>query len=296
MEQPLAYFEKYSKVYLMRALRHILARASRVVRGGRVGGGRGNLSASVAPSSKAECVLPYRLLKSLIGRPEISSVVMDSIMLDLVSCLKAQIDSLGGLTNKGKGTEFSAPYSGFPQSGSHKKSTKKASLKAEVVQSANLFFASLGRDFVWEWMGALLEKQGAALMSVVGASRAPELPGDGREGCGGEEDGGEREIVVEKDDREEKEDEDSNVVLETQSVSPVSDIVDSDLLAGTMKRGKGEKELFFGRDLSTQQLHVISSATSSSEDSKPLSLTTVLSLISFLLQVLPKVSHIHSLW
>ena len=272
----------------MRALRHIIACASGVVRGGAL---RGHVSTSVTTASKAECVLPYRLLKSLVERPEIRCVVMDGIMLDLASCLQAQIDSLGGLTSMGiGGGELCAPHSLniniFPRSEAPQKLSRKGSLKVEVVQSANLFFASLGQDFVWEWMEGLLEKQSVILVSAVGVSRTLESPVEGRDECGGEEYGRQRVVVLEKDVREE--DEDSGVVLDTLSHSPISDILDSDLLTVRMKKGKS------GRDLSIQQLHTTSSPSSSSKKSKPLDLTAVLSLVMFLLQVLPKVSFIHS--
>ena len=148
--QDLVYFERYSKAYLSLAFKGILVQAAEAT--------RQNLP-------KVECVLPYRLLRALLDRSEVSASIMHSIMLDLVVCLRDQIEALGGVstTPPGKGAEGSlAKLKGSmvvrDGSSSSKKPGKKGSLKAEVIQSANLLLGSLSQDFVWGWMADMLRQ------------------------------------------------------------------------------------------------------------------------------------------
>ena len=256
----------------------------------RRGGGQGrHVSASSPPLTKADCVMPYRILRALADKPEISCVIMDNIMLDLVSCLRAQINTLGGLTGvggKGKRTELrlSGSYSSsdvrsIPLGGIHKKSGKKVPLKAEVVQSVNLLFTSLGQDYVWEWMKGLLVKQSVTRTTSV--STLSVLKSEGEEL--GVEEGEEREVVWEKEEC-------GSIVQDSQLLSKVSDILISDQTEGMEK-----KDSLLDRDLSRRLHHNTLSTTGRTSSSKKCdgqTLTEVLSLIRFLLQILPKVSFI----
>ncbi len=138
------YFEKYSKSYLDLALKGILVPNSEVT--------RQNLS---------ECLLPYRLLRTLVDRPEISESVMECTMLDLVVYYKHQVDLLGGIS-AGHGREgVLTKIKESMAEGNRKRSGKKGSLKADIIQSANLLLGSLGQDFVWKWMEGLLQRYSA---------------------------------------------------------------------------------------------------------------------------------------
>lgn len=235
-----AYFEKYSKSHLSSALRRVLSHASEAARQG---------------SSKVECVLPYRLLRALLDRPEIVASVLGRVMLDLVTCLRDQIGALGGVSpaaNPGKDSLFTSSSSSSFSSktkgssllrdgNASKKPGKKGSLKAEILQSANLMLGSLSPDFVWEWMGSMLEQH----LSSVG--RCDE--GEGH--IGGEAGSG---VVVS---------------------------------AGVAESSSGG----LGREMALPS----SSGGEAPEDSegkttsKPLDLKTLLGVVMFLLQIMPKV-------
>lgn len=132
-----SYFESYTKVHLLSALRQILSRAS----------------VAAKHSSKAESVLPYRLLRILMDKQEVGEHIVKEILLDAVSCLKQQVEVLGGL-----GTKESNRHSQNPDRDDlpRKPAGKKSSLKAEILQSANLFFNCLSSELLWDWMGDLL--------------------------------------------------------------------------------------------------------------------------------------------
>ena len=146
----LAYFERYARLHLNFALRGILTHA---------------VEAAQQGSVKAECVLPYRLLRALLDKSEISSGVMDDVMLDLVMCLQAQIEALGGISSTPQGKDVGGALSKSKSSSlvrdnasAAKKLGKKGSLKADIVQSANLLFGSLSQEFVWGWMAGMLKQ------------------------------------------------------------------------------------------------------------------------------------------
>lgn len=241
-----SYFEKYSRAYLSRSLGDIMAHSR---------------EAAHLNLSKLECILPYRMLRALQERSEVGGSIMECVMLDLVKCLKAQIDILGGMTTShSKDAGMLKSKGGFIKDGSSKKSGKKSSLKAEIVQSANLLFSFLGQDAVWGWMEAMLARgvanmqAGAGTMEEGGRSGIHEnVQGDGDLAGDGE-----------------------NHVEGARALSPVSDLLESSLSGSGA--GGGELEGVAGGE-----------SSGSTEEKSP-SLKSLLSLFMFLMQVLPKVS------
>ena len=106
---------------------------------------------------KADCVLPYRLLRTLVDKPELGLPVLTDTMFDLVCCLRLQIADLGGLgSTQTKGTK-QVKVRGVLADESSKKPSKKGALKAEILQSSILFFNSLDSETLWKWMSDLLK-------------------------------------------------------------------------------------------------------------------------------------------
>lgn len=134
------YFETFTKLHLLSALRRIITGAS----------------AAAKIPSKLGCLLPYRLLRALMEKPEISDSVVKEVLLQVIGCLKEQLESLGGV-----GSAQPKDSAGLRQRQTlkdevPKKLGKKSSLKAETLQAANLFFNSLDPEFLWQWMDSLL--------------------------------------------------------------------------------------------------------------------------------------------
>ena len=242
-----SYFEKYSKAYLSRSLGDIMAHSKEAA--------RLNLS-------KLECVLPYRMLRALQERSEVGGSIMECVMLDLVKCLKAQIDSLGGMaTSHSKDTALLKSKGGFINLGSAKKSGKRGSLKAEIVQSANLLFSFLGQDAVWGWMEVMLARGVADMQAAAGTVE------EGGKSCIHEDGQGGGDLMAGGEDH----------VKGARALSPVSDMLDSGLSGSETGIGEGEGDLGGGEP------------AGSSEEKSP-GLKSMLSLFMFLMQVLPKVS------
>ena len=162
------YFDKFAKIHLLSALRSIIASASQATRH----------SAAIS-----ESVLPYRLLRSLMDKPEIGDSIVVDILPDLCTCLKIQVESLGGFSNEK--TSVRAKTHGSKSSvkeGTSKKTGKK-SHKVEVLQSANLFFNCLAPEQLWQWLESLLSK--TIMTGAVGEGRAEGDKGsEGKEGDG----------------------------------------------------------------------------------------------------------------
>lgn len=105
---------------------------------------------------KVESILPYRLLRALVDKPEVGLPVLDVVMFDLVCCLRQQISDLGGLvSSQTKGTKV-VKVRGAVVEDASKKPSKKGALKAEILQSSNLFFSSLDSEVIWKWATELL--------------------------------------------------------------------------------------------------------------------------------------------
>ena len=201
------YFDKFTRSHLLSSLRSLISAASQ-------------------RPSPSDSVLPYRLLRSLMDKPEIGDSIVTDILPDISSCLKCQVESLGGvptekpsLRSNTNTSRLSGKESG---SGSGRKSLKK-SHKLEVLQSANLFFNSLAPEQLWQWMEGLLGR--AVITGAVGERRE-----EGREG------GGSHESV-----REETSDS-----LPNSPISPTSSV---SLSAGSSSGG-GKEERGGGVDLS----------------------------------------------
>ena len=138
------YFDKFARSYLLSALRSsIIENAS---------------EATKQAATRSDAILPYRLLRSLMDKPEIGDLIVSDVLPDLCTCLKTQVESLGGVLMDR--TTIVKPSVTRPSSvkeggGGSKKGGKK-SHKLEILQSANLFFSSLTPEQLWQWMELLL--------------------------------------------------------------------------------------------------------------------------------------------
>lgn len=242
----LSYFKKHSKMHLSLALGGIMAHAREAA--------KQNLP-------KTECILPYRLLRAFQERPEISALVMEDIMFELVTCLRVQVEGLGGVSTGKEGVLSSKPSSKtsspFRDPRNLKKpGGRKGSLRADIIQSANLLFGSLSQDFVWGWMESMLRKCVAHMTSVAAAAAGSTEGTESQRG--NEEDSLGMKHVSPK---------------ELRSFSPLSELLGSGLIA---------RELPPGAALSVEEQ--IETNTDHSLDIKAL-----LALFIFLMQVIPKV-------
>ena len=265
------YFEAFSKVYLVNALKMTITLASLSARRGLY---------------KSDCILPYRILRVLVDKPEVGLPVLNDVMFDLVCCLKQQISDLGGLGSaQGRsGKPLKARGGVVTSEDSTKKQSKKGALKAEILQSSNLFFNSLDSDVLWKWVTDLLRDTCSLMFAEIVSEKSTSK--------------NERELVVrEKDGGDEEE---TNITRFTnvdhheasQSSSPTSELVEADKSDAVDHRQQGMEGRNGGvlvepRSVSSQ---VPSSSSSVVSNAEKREFSFVIDLLKFLIQSLPLVS------
>ena len=149
------YFDKFTKSYLLSALHNIIHNASQ---------------ATKHVATHSDSILPYRLMRSLMDKPEIGDVIVTDILPDLTSCLKIQVECLGGgvameRSSAVKPSSQTTRPSSMKDGGSGGKKSGKKSHKLEILQSANLFFNALAPEQLWQWMESLLSRTIAATVT-----------------------------------------------------------------------------------------------------------------------------------
>ena len=91
-----------------------------------------------------------------MDRQEVGSHVVKEILFDVVSCLKLQVEDLGGLDTKEPSVLKNCTHHPEKDDLPRKPASKRGTLKADILQSANLFFNCLPSELLWEWMGGLV--------------------------------------------------------------------------------------------------------------------------------------------
>ena len=263
---------------------------------------------------KADCILPYRLLRALIDKPELGLPVLNDIMYDLVCCLKQQISDLGGVTStQTRGTNKSSKTKGvLSADDSSKKLSKKGALKAEILQSSNLFFSSLDSEVLWKWVTDVLKENFSRLPTNVAAvdesaaSKSDrELRSVAREESGSSMEENKEELNAQESASAPLPNVDCHAT--SPSSSPTSELVEVHLIQLTKSHDQREKpqqqqreNVVDGRNGRPAVLRTNSNQTSSSSllnlasgvDTRDFSF--VLDLIKFLIQSLPLVSKLVS--
>ncbi|XP_063080542.1 protein dopey-2 isoform X3 [Cavia porcellus] len=134
-EDPFSYFfEKYSKDLLVESLAQILHQQF--------------LDADAEEQHHAY-LKPFRILVSLLDKPEIGPQVVESLFLEVIRAFYSYCrDALG--------SELQLSYT---QSGSLLNSTIKENKNAsEIVKTVNLLISSLSADFLWDYMTRRFEE------------------------------------------------------------------------------------------------------------------------------------------
>ena len=267
------YFEAYSKVYIVSAMKMIIKQASLSARHGMF---------------KADCVLPYRLLRALVDKPELALPILNDVMLDLICCLKQQIANLGGLGSAQMKGVKPVKFRGMVTADdSSKKTSKKGVLRAEILQSSNLFFTSLDSEILWKWVIDLLKDS----FHQVGKNNTSD-----KEASASKSEG---DVVTVARERETKE-ENSDLQEAARSLSPPSELVKVQEAQLPMRKdtlGQLETVQDTGNDQPVTDDHSprtnqVRSSVGSNGDKQ--SLSFVLDLVKFLIQSLTLVSGIDS--
>ncbi|KAH3737415.1 hypothetical protein DPMN_044008 [Dreissena polymorpha] len=117
----MTYFERYSRDLLVQALRQLLVEKP---------GGSDTVSA------RSAVLKPFRILISLLDKPEIGPVILESVLLSIFRCLCREYD-----------ISKSSKVSAFV-----KQALKKDdSYYEELLKTANLLFGTFEPYFIWDY-------------------------------------------------------------------------------------------------------------------------------------------------
>lgn len=130
----LLYFEKYSQKMLVQALKAKLAEKHE-------GSGCVNVKAAV--------LKPFRILISLLDKPEIGPVILESVLLAIFRCLHREFEH--------------SKSSVTPQSNKQEKA--EANTYDELLKTANLLFGTFEPYFIWDYVARIFEQACTAVTS-----------------------------------------------------------------------------------------------------------------------------------
>ena len=128
-EVELSYFEKYSKDLLVQALKYKLSEKS-----------------DISEKNKKITVLrPFRILISLLDKPEIGPVILENVLLSIFRCLHREFEH-------SKSANLSSPV--------HKKDSTSDTLSTydELLKTANLLFGTFEPYFIWDFSARMFEQ------------------------------------------------------------------------------------------------------------------------------------------
>lgn len=134
-----SYFETYSKKYVIAALINLFQAIQNepiVI---------GKTDSSQSTSRKSDKLKPFRILISLLDKPEIGSAVLEDVLMEVLRALHHECNTTKEKTNIEK--------------------EQKKVLTEELIKTANLLFNAFEPYFIWEYLEKALKNSFIANMS-----------------------------------------------------------------------------------------------------------------------------------
>lgn len=134
----LGYFFTFSKDLLIQALKVKLAHPT------------DDEDRSVISDSKSAVLKPFRILISLLDKPDIGPIILENVLLSVFRCLYREC-------NISSGSPYNKEQS---HSKRHNDHTAKADTKSfgEIIKTANLLFGTFEPYFIWDYIGRVYEE------------------------------------------------------------------------------------------------------------------------------------------
>jgi len=130
-EPNVQYFDQHSKAFLVQAVKKSLSS-----------------DVHVDEDQKSSLKLrPFKILMSLLDKPEIGSAILEDIFLDVLRCIYHECVTKAG---------DHCVSSKISQSSGQKNDDSAASI-SDVIKTANLLLSSLEPSFIWQFIGQSLE-------------------------------------------------------------------------------------------------------------------------------------------
>jgi hypothetical protein len=147
------YFSLYSRPSTVEALRSLFrCHYSSVVSVNPIGGG-------VKKYQKNEALWPFRILIGLLDRPEIGSVILEDVLIEVFRVLYCRCK---GTKEKDTGNDESerkdSAESLETEEESKEDATTKSKMSDELIKTANLLFNAFEPYFMWDYVCKLLSE------------------------------------------------------------------------------------------------------------------------------------------
>lgn len=149
-EMDLSYFHLYSKDLLVQALKSKLSTVD---------------SDNSFLTGKSSILKPFRILMSLLDKPEIGPVILENVLLSVLRCLYRECKHLDNLQSSSVETK-SCSESRHTLNKRNKSESEKASLtRAELIKTSNLLFSTFEPYFIWDYLARMFESSCQAVHS-----------------------------------------------------------------------------------------------------------------------------------
>ena len=140
-EMDLGYFQTFSRDLLIQALKLKLSSEKEEE------DGEGKFS------GKLSVLKPFRILMSLLDKPEIGPVILESVLLSVFRCLYREC---GGPSKLNPSDEMSNQIKNKDKV--HSNMEKDLKTQTELIKTANLLFAAFEPYFIWDYLARLFEQ------------------------------------------------------------------------------------------------------------------------------------------
>ena len=103
---------------------------------------------------------PFRILISLLDKPEIGSTILEDVLIDIFRCMYKECQLLGAdslhMELAGSSTSINSDKDKLKRDA--KKTKEEKSLSSEIVKTANLLFGVFEPYFIWDFLARVFEK------------------------------------------------------------------------------------------------------------------------------------------
>ncbi|XP_076078008.1 protein DOP1A-like isoform X1 [Mytilus galloprovincialis] len=146
-ETDVSYFHLYSKDLLVQALKSKLANVD---------------SDTSFLTGKISIFKPFRILMSLLDKPEIGPVILENVLLSVLRCLYKECKQLDIVQS----AEVKASENRHMLNKRNRTEYEKASMtKAELIKTSNLLFSTFEPYFIWDYLARMFESSCLAMHS-----------------------------------------------------------------------------------------------------------------------------------
>lgn len=165
----LSYFHTYSEDLLIQALKQKLANPN------------DEPDTVLRQTGKSAVLKPFRILMSLLDKPEIGPVILESVLLSVFQCLYRETGALHSKYKASGSDELGQDAGSREEKSKPTKLTSESKTYGELIKTANLLFGTFEPYFIWDYIARMFEESCQNVSTSHGRSvsrQASMLEGD----------------------------------------------------------------------------------------------------------------------